>query len=83
MNNKDYLIQNLSSPIEQLGLDLRSFNVLKRAGVRTVSDIIRLGEENILRLRNVGPLVVDRVFSAVARYLNLSKEDLSNDEVVM
>lgn len=41
-------------PIEYLELSVRPYNCLKRAGVRKVSDIIRMGKDNIRTVRNLG-----------------------------
>ncbi len=41
-------------PIERLQLSPRSYNCLKRAGVNTVEDVVRMSEAELLRLRNFG-----------------------------
>ena len=41
-------------PIERLQLSPRSHNCLKRAGVNTVEDVVRMSEAQLLRLRNFG-----------------------------
>lgn len=40
--------------LEDLDLSVRSFNCLYRAGVRTGSDIVGMGFENLIRVRNLG-----------------------------
>ncbi|HEY8393525.1 MAG TPA: DNA-directed RNA polymerase subunit alpha C-terminal domain-containing protein [Thermaerobacter sp.] len=44
-----------SLPVEQLGLSQRAYRALRRAGVRTVEDLVTLGETGLERLRGVGP----------------------------
>lgn len=44
----------LNMTIEELDLSVRSFNCLKRAGIDTVGDLIRLTEEDLKMVRNLG-----------------------------
>lgn len=45
-------LQNIG--IEDLELSVRSYNCLKRAGVDTVADILKLSEEEMTEIRNLG-----------------------------
>lgn len=40
--------------IEELGLSVRAYSCLKRAGVDSVDDIIRYTEEDLCTIRNLG-----------------------------
>ncbi|GEM_PF-6833484 len=44
----------LDSPIEVLELTTRSYNTLKRAGIKTVGDITELSEYKLCHIRNLG-----------------------------
>lgn len=44
----------LQTPIEKLQLSPRSHNCLKRAGINTVGDVVRMSEAELLRIRNFG-----------------------------
>ncbi len=44
----------LSMPIEDLDLSVRSFNCLKRAGIQTVEELTQKSEEDMMRVRNLG-----------------------------
>lgn len=44
----------LQTPIDNLDLSVRSYNVLKRANIDTVEDLTKLTCEGLLRLRNMG-----------------------------
>ena len=44
----------LQTPIEKLQLSPRSYNCLKRAGINTVGDVVRMSEAELLRIRNFG-----------------------------
>ncbi len=41
-------------PIENLDLSVRAFNCLHRAGIETVGDLLKLDDEALLRIRNLG-----------------------------
>ena len=45
-------LQNLS--IEEIELSVRSYNCLKRAGINSVADILKLSEEEMMTARNLG-----------------------------
>ena len=81
-DNVDFSASKLFAPIENLELDRRAFHRLKRADIRTVSQIINLGEANLLALRNIGPTLLDHVFSKTAYYLGVSKENLFSDPIM-
>ena len=51
----------LSTPIEDLDLTVRSYNCLKREGINTVSELIALGEDQLMNIRNFGSKSVDEV----------------------
>ncbi len=40
--------------IEQLDLSVRLFNALKRSGITTVGELLKLSEEEVMRLRSLG-----------------------------
>ncbi len=45
---------DLSKPIEELELSVRSFNCLKRAGINTVAELTQHTEEDMMKVRNLG-----------------------------
>lgn len=44
----------LSMPIEDLDLSVRSFNCLKRAGIQTVEELTQKTEDDMMKVRNLG-----------------------------
>ena len=46
--------KKLEMKIEQLDLSVRLFNALKRSGIYTVAQILKLTEEDVMRLRSLG-----------------------------
>lgn len=51
--------------LEELDLSVRSFNCLKRAGVKTVGDIISMTEEDFIHIRNLGKRSHDEIISVI------------------
>jgi DNA-directed RNA polymerase subunit alpha len=51
----------LSTPIEDLDLTVRSYNCLKREGINTVLELIALSEDQLMNIRNFGSKSVDEV----------------------
>ena len=47
--------------LEEMGLSVRAYNCLKRAGVRTLDDVIRLGSDRLLEVRNLGKKCYDEI----------------------
>ena len=41
-------------PIEDLDLSVRSYNCLKRAGIKTVEELTQKSEDDMIRVRNLG-----------------------------
>lgn len=54
-------------PIEQLGLSVRSYNCLKRAGLRCLGDLVHMPAEQWLRVRNLGRNSLAEVAAAVSK----------------
>ena len=60
--NADFIYEQIEEPthkklemkIEQLELSVRLFNSLKRSGIYTVSQIVKLTEEDVMRFRSLG-----------------------------
>ncbi|MCL2515306.1 MAG: DNA-directed RNA polymerase subunit alpha, partial [Microbacteriaceae bacterium] len=55
------LSSELSMPIEDLDLSVRSYNCLKREGINTVSELVSLSETQLMNIRNFGQKSVDEV----------------------
>lgn len=51
----------LNLPIETLGLSVRAFNCLKAARCDLIGDVVRLDEERIMRMRNLGKVSADEI----------------------
>lgn len=51
----------LSMPIEDLDLSVRSYNCLKRENINYVSELVALNETQLMNIRNIGQKSVDEV----------------------
>ena len=58
------------APLENLELSVRSYNCLKRAGMRTVGDLVEgiEGREDLLKIRNLGMRSAEEIMQAVMEY---------------
>ena len=55
----------LEMTLEDLDFSVRSFNCLKRAGVVTVEDLLKLTEEDLMKVRNLGRKSLDEVVKKI------------------
>ncbi len=51
----------LAKPIEDMDLTVRSYNCLKREGVRTLGELVQKSEDDLLEIRNFGQKSIDEV----------------------
>ncbi len=56
----------LDTPIEDLQLSVRSLNCLKRAGIRTVGELLTYSEEDVMKLKNFGQKSLDEIGEKLA-----------------
>ena len=60
----------LSKPIEYLDLETRSYNALRRWGIRSVADVAAAKRENKLpKIRNLGEKSIYEIDYKLERYL--------------
>ncbi|MCQ2445261.1 MAG: DNA-directed RNA polymerase subunit alpha [Clostridia bacterium] len=74
--NEEPKPSTLGMTIEELDLSVRSFNCLKRANINTVEDLIRMTEEDMMKVRNLGRKSLEEVINKLsAMGLSLQKEE--------
>ncbi|MBQ6361302.1 MAG: hypothetical protein IJJ25_09175 [Lachnospiraceae bacterium] len=64
-------IEDYSGDIEELGLSVRSFNCLKRAGCHKISDVLKIledDEEGLRKIRNLGTRSENEIKESLAHY---------------
>lgn len=57
------LARKLSRPVEELELSVRAANCLKAAGIKTIGDLVRRSEAEMLRFHNFGKKSLDEIRS--------------------
>ena len=55
----------LNHPIDSLGLSVRAYNCLLRAGCERVGDAVRLSDDQIQRIRNLGAKSANEIACAI------------------
>lgn len=51
----------LNTPIKDLSMTVRAYNCLKRAGIYTVEDMMKLTEEDLLNIKNLGKIAAREI----------------------
>jgi len=69
------------TPVEALGLSVRSYNCLKRRGIENLRDITNLHLHELEKTRNLGKNAVDEVLNTLKRYGVQLKGEMQNTEV--
>lgn len=49
--------------IEDVGLSVRAYNVLKRSGINSVEDVLKMSYEDITSLKNISRKTVEEIES--------------------
>ncbi len=65
----------LQTPIEELDLSVRTFNCLVRAGVRTVGDVVDMGKEKVMMIRNLGRRSYDELVNKLVNTYHLPRSE--------
>ena len=73
----DEFIEKLSLPIEELDVSQRALNSIKRMGITTIGDLVRLTEEDLKSTKNVGRKAINKIKEALKQmglYLGMDIE---------
>ncbi|MDW8066281.1 MAG: DNA-directed RNA polymerase subunit alpha [Aquificaceae bacterium] len=73
----DELAEKLSLPIEELDVSQRALNSIKRMGITTIGDLIKLTEEDLKGTKNVGRKAINEIKEALRQmglYLGMDIE---------
>ena len=71
-----FRVNKISSTIEELGLDRRTYHLLKRASIHHVSSIITCGKSGILNIKGMGIVSANQIISSVAKHLNIPENEV-------
>ncbi|HZK04374.1 MAG TPA: DNA-directed RNA polymerase subunit alpha [Actinomycetaceae bacterium] len=72
------LAQDLALPIEDLGLQSRSYNCLKREGIHSVGELVARSEADLLDIRNFGAKSIEEIKKALSS-LGLTLKDATGE----
>lgn len=65
--NDDKFTRLMKTKIEDLDFSLRTYNCISRSGKKTLEDVVRMSEEQLIRVRNIGKVsiveLIDRIKS--------------------
>jgi DNA-directed RNA polymerase subunit alpha len=83
LGDEDELIRKfLETPVEELELSVRSSNCLKNANIRTIGDLTRRTEDEIVKTRNFGKKSLQEIKERLAEWnLSLGMKDYSSLKV--
>ncbi|MCS7307227.1 MAG: DNA-directed RNA polymerase subunit alpha [Aquificaceae bacterium] len=73
----DELAEKLSLPIEELDISQRALNSIKRMGITTIGDLVRLTEDDLKGTKNVGRKAINEIKEALRQlglYLGMDVE---------
>jgi len=68
VNEKDRIKKILKTPIEELFLSMRAFNILKQNGLNTIGDIVRYQEHQLLSFKNFGRTSLNEIKKIIEGY---------------
>ena len=78
-NEDEQLRKFLATPVEELELSVRSSNCLKNANIKTIGDLTRKTEEDIVKTRNFGKKSLQEIKEKLNEWgLNLGMKDYSH-----
>ena len=75
------LLEKLSKPISELELSVRSSNCLAEANIRTIGDLVRRKETEMLKYKNFGKkslLEIGSILTSMGMHLGMDVEDILN-----
>ncbi len=61
----DEFMEKLSLPIEELDISQRALNSIKRMGITTIGDLVRLSEEDLKGTKNIGRKAINEIKEAL------------------
>ena len=65
--NGSSLVEYSKTPIELLELSTRPFKCLKGANIHTLNDLLKLSQQDLLKISNMGPSSVKQILDALQK----------------
>ncbi|MFH1453248.1 MAG: DNA-directed RNA polymerase subunit alpha [Armatimonadota bacterium] len=73
--------QLMGKPVESLNLSIRSYNCLKRSGIKTVGELFQLKEEDFMKMKNFGLKSLEEIREKYKEHgLMLRSAEIEEDE---
>jgi DNA-directed RNA polymerase subunit alpha len=73
----DEFLEKLSLPVEELDVSQRALNSIKRMGINTIGDLVKLSEEDLKGTKNIGRKAINEIKEALKQmglYLGMDIE---------
>ncbi len=73
----DEFLEKLSLPVEELDVSQRALNSIKRMGINTIGDLVKLSEEDLKSTKNIGRKAINEIKEALKQmglYLGMDIE---------
>jgi len=69
---KEQVVEHSKTPIELLELSTRPFKCLKNANIYTVNDLLKLSQQDLLKIANMGPSSVKQIIEALDKRFGIT-----------
>nr|YP_009258378.1 alpha subunit of RNA polymerase [Spirogyra maxima]O98462.1 RecName: Full=DNA-directed RNA polymerase subunit alpha; Short=PEP; AltName: Full=Plastid-encoded RNA polymerase subunit alpha; Short=RNA polymerase subunit alpha [Spirogyra maxima]AAC95318.1 RNA polymerase alpha subunit [Spirogyra maxima]ANI25316.1 alpha subunit of RNA polymerase [Spirogyra maxima] len=69
---KDQFLEYSKTPIELLELSTRPFKCLKNANIYTINDLLKLSQQDLLKISNMGPSSVKQIVEALDKRFGIN-----------
>lgn len=66
--------------IDDLDFSIRTYNCLRRAGIHTIDDLLKLSDDDLGRVRNLGRGCIEEIYRTLSVYGLLGDSNLTNNE---
>lgn len=71
----DEKIKSLEIPIEELDLSVRSYNCLRRAGIRTIKELSKKTKDDLFKIRNMGKKTAKEIMWKLEEQFGIKLEE--------
>ena len=72
--------EQLNKTLEELDVTVRSYNCLKRAGINSVGDLVKMSEDDLCHIRNMGRRCVEEIVKKLKGLgLELRREETEDE----
>lgn len=83
-SNEEMIQKILNTPVEELELSVRASNCLNSSKIKTIGELIKMREEELMQMKNFGKKSADELKEKLKQYglwLGMKEEDLKNIKI--